>query len=135
MANISWGQLNDIIVGFACKNARYREALLSEPKRILSAQIGQRLPDLLDVQVLEETADTIFLVLPHQVDDGGELSAADLDAVCGGGGRSAHVRKGIPGEGAGGLGEDGGEAGFQCQTYGSGNQGTHHDIDTEMSVF
>jgi len=117
MAEISRGEINDIIAGFATKDAKYREALLSDPKRIVSSQMGQKLPDFLNVKVVEESADTIYLVLPHSPAEGDELSDADLEMV------------------AGGKDDEGGGNTYECQVYGAGNMGTHNEINTEMSVF
>jgi hypothetical protein len=137
MADISWGELNDTVVTFARRSARFREALLTDPKRILSGQIGQQLPDFLKVRVLRETADTVYLVLPFDPPDGDELTDEDLDAVCGGAGRSSSVTRGVSPlrGGDGDQGGGGGDPGFECQTFGGGNQGTFNEIDTELSVF
>jgi len=115
MAEVTRGEINDIISGFAGKNAEYREAVLADPKKVLAHQMGQKLPDFLNVKVVEETADTIYLVLPHQA--GEELSDADLEMV------------------AGGKEDEGGGNTYECQVYGAGNMGTHNEITTEMSVF
>ena len=117
MAEITRGEINDIIAGFATKDNKYRDALLAEPKRILGMQMGQKLPDFLNVKVLQETADTIYLVLPHAPAEGDELSDADLEMV------------------AGGKDDEGGGNTYECQVYGGGNMGTHNEISTEMSVF
>ena len=65
MAEVSRGEINDIISKYAAKDEKYRGALLADPKRILGMQMGQKLPDFINVKVVEETADTIYLVLPH----------------------------------------------------------------------
>ena len=49
--------------------------------------MGRRLPEGVQVRVVEESADTIYLVLPSAsalVDQGGELSDQELEAVAGG---------------------------------------------------
>jgi hypothetical protein len=115
MSEITRGEINDIIAKYASKDEKYKKALLADPKRILGMQMGQKLPDFLNVKVVEETADTIYLVLPHQA--GEELSDADLEMV------------------AGGKKDEGGGNSYECQVYGAGNMGTHNEIDTEMSVF
>ena len=65
----------------------FRQQLLSEPKAIIEREIGTQLPERVRVVALEESADTIYLVLPSAsplVGEGGELSDRDLEAVAGG---------------------------------------------------
>jgi hypothetical protein len=51
-------------------------------------ELGSRLPEGVEVRVVEESADTIYLVLPFTpaVGKGGELSDQELGEVAGGGG-------------------------------------------------
>ena len=84
MSEISRGEINDIIAGFATRNPGYRKALLADPKKALAKQMNQELPDFLKVKVVQDTADTIHLVLPHVPQEGEELSDADLETVAGG---------------------------------------------------
>ena len=53
----------------------------------MEQELGTRLPEGIEVRVVEETADTIYLVLPYASPLGGEegeLSDQDLEAVAGG---------------------------------------------------
>ena len=84
MSEVTRGEINDIVASFATKNAQYKKALLADPKKILAKQMNQQLPDFLKVKVVQDTADTIYLVLPHVPKEGEELSDADLEAVAGG---------------------------------------------------
>jgi hypothetical protein len=63
-----------------------RQRLLSDPKGALEQELGIRLSDEVRVRVVEETADTIYLVLPSAspAGEGGELSDRQLEAVAGG---------------------------------------------------
>jgi hypothetical protein len=65
----------------------FRQRLLAEPKAAIEQELGSRLPESIEVRVVEESADTIYLVLPSAspVGQGGELSDQELDAVAGGG--------------------------------------------------
>ena len=65
----------------------FRQRLLDEPKGTLEQELGRRLPEGLEVRVVEESVDTIYLVLPSASvagEGGGELSDEGLEAVAGG---------------------------------------------------
>ena len=40
MAEMSRGEVNDLIAGFAAKDAEYKKALLANPKKVVSMQLG-----------------------------------------------------------------------------------------------
>lgn len=84
MSTVTRGEINDIIAGFAMTNPDYKKALLANPKAILGRQMNQELPDFIKVKVVQDTADTLHLVLPHVPREGEELSDADLETVAGG---------------------------------------------------
>jgi Nitrile hydratase, alpha chain len=65
----------------------FRQRLLDDPKGTLEQELGSRLPEGVEVRVVEESAQSIYLVLPlaSAVGQGGELSAEGLEAVVGGG--------------------------------------------------
>ena len=54
----------------------FRQRLLADPHAALEEELGARLPKEVEVRAVEETPDTIYLVLPSasQVGEGGELS-------------------------------------------------------------
>ena len=65
----------------------FRQRLLAEPRAAIEQELGSRLPESVEVRVVEESADTIYLVLPSASpvgQAGGELSDQELDAVAGG---------------------------------------------------
>ena len=64
----------------------FRQQLLADPRAIIERELGSRLPEEVTVVAVEETADTIYLVLPSAspIGGGGELSDQDLEAVAGG---------------------------------------------------
>src|SRR5688500_4407928 len=68
----------------------FRQRLLDDPKGTLEQELGTRLPDDVEVRVVEERADAIYLVLPSSASplggQGGELSDQELEAVAGGDG-------------------------------------------------
>jgi hypothetical protein len=67
----------------------FRQRLIEDPKGAVEEELGRRLPEEVRVVTVEETADTIYLVLPSPPmvgREGVELSDKDLEAVAGGDG-------------------------------------------------
>jgi Nitrile hydratase, alpha chain len=64
----------------------FRQRLLDDPRGTLEQELGSGLPEGVEVRVLEESAQIIYLVLPRAsaVGEGGELSDQELEAVAGG---------------------------------------------------
>lgn len=65
----------------------FRRRLLEDPKGTLEQELGRVLPEGVQVRVAEESADTIYLVLPSTsplVSEGGKISDRDLEDVAGG---------------------------------------------------
>jgi hypothetical protein len=64
----------------------FRQRLLDDPKGTIEQEMGSRLPEGVEVRSVEETTDTIYLVLPSTspVGEGEELSDQELGAVAGG---------------------------------------------------
>jgi hypothetical protein len=65
----------------------FRQRLLEDPKGTVEQELGSVLPEGVEVRVVEESADTIYLVLPSTsavVGQGGSLSDQDLEAVADG---------------------------------------------------
>jgi hypothetical protein len=70
----------------AWKDAAFRQRLLADPQGTLEREVGGKLPARLKVKLVEETADTCYLVLPANPDraPAGELADQQLEAVAGG---------------------------------------------------
>jgi hypothetical protein len=68
------------------RDEAFRQQLLREPKSAVEQELGTQLPEDVRVVAVEETADTIYLVLPSTspVSEGGELADQTLEAVAGG---------------------------------------------------
>ena len=64
----------------------FRQRLLDDPKGTLEQELGSPLSEGVEVRVVEESADTIYLVLPSAsaVGEGGEISDRELEGVAGG---------------------------------------------------
>jgi hypothetical protein len=78
------GEMQDLLAKFASSNPQYRAALLKNPRAIVEKQFNMALPDNLSVKAVEESANTIYVVVPHAVESGAELDDADLEKVAGG---------------------------------------------------
>lgn len=81
---ITLDQLKEVVFKQASSNPKYRQALLQDPKDLLGKQVGHPLPSNMTVKVVEETQNTIYLVLPYAAPELGELSEVDLQTVSGG---------------------------------------------------
>lgn len=77
------GTVEQALIRKSLQDESFRGRLLADPKGTIEQELGRKLPADLEVQVLEETEDSIYLVLPPARAIG-ELSDAELDAVAGG---------------------------------------------------
>ena len=76
------------MINRSMEDEEFRQRLLDDPKAAVEQELGTQLPEGFEVRVVEESADTIYLVLPSAsplVGEDGELSDQDLEAVAGGG--------------------------------------------------
>ena len=65
------------------RDEAFRQRVLADPKATMEQESGKNLPAEIEIRVLEETNDTIYLVLPA-TGAPGQLSDKDLDVVAGG---------------------------------------------------
>jgi hypothetical protein len=75
------------LVQRSLEDESFRQRLLEDPKAAVEEELGTRLPEDVRVVAMEETADTVYLVLPLRSTDAqeaGELSDRELEAVAGG---------------------------------------------------
>lgn len=79
------GEMQDLLAKFASSNQQYRSALIKNPRAVVEKQFNMTLPDNVTVKAVEESANTIYVVVPHAVVAGAELADADLEKVAGGG--------------------------------------------------
>jgi hypothetical protein len=67
----------------------FKQRLLEDPRAVVEEDLGTRLPEGIEVRAVEETANTIYLVLPPPTSlgsqqEGEELSESELETVAGG---------------------------------------------------
>jgi hypothetical protein len=82
------------IIAKALLDDGYREELLANPKHAIQQEFGKELPLGLEVRVVEESANVVYLVLPPKPVVA--LSDADLQAVVGGFGIASNATR-VPG--------------------------------------
>jgi Nitrile hydratase, alpha chain len=73
------------IIQRSLEDDAFRQRLIEDPKGAVEDELGSRLPEEVRVVAVEETQDTIYLVLPSTPMAGGELSDQELGSVAGGG--------------------------------------------------
>lgn len=82
MAQVTEGQLREIIAIKAHRDPEFRKELLSNPKSKMEELMGSSLPSNVSINVLQDTDDKVHIVIPPPADD--ELSEEQLEAVSGG---------------------------------------------------
>ena len=112
-----WGDPEDVLEADVVHTE-----LDAEERAIFSRQVGQPLRERQQVKVVEETADTVYLIAPYVGPEiGAELTDAELEQVCGG------SKKG------GGGGGGGGGTYYICNN--NVGVGTRVEISTDVSLF
>lgn len=92
-------ELEEKIVARAWTNESFKQELLRDPKMTIEKTIGIKFPQNIEVQVLEETSNQLYFILPMQPDDKfspDELSEEDLDRVGGGSGEGSYLTANCP---------------------------------------
>jgi hypothetical protein len=74
------------LIGRSLEDESFRQRLLSDPRAAVEQELGVTLPEEVRVVAVEESADTVYLVLPSAspVGEGGDISDEELEIVAGG---------------------------------------------------
>jgi hypothetical protein len=74
------------VIERSLQDESFRQRLLEDPRATMEQELGVQLPAEVRVQAVEETTDTIYLVLPSvsTASAGGEIPDQELEAVAGG---------------------------------------------------
>jgi hypothetical protein len=83
----SRAEIERTLVQRSLEDDSFRQRLLDDPKATVEQELATQLPEDVEVRVVEESADAIYLVLPSTspIVEGEGLSDQELDAVAGGG--------------------------------------------------
>lgn len=76
-------QIQAAVITKAQEDAAFKEKLMQSPKEAMQEACGMAVPDGIEVEVLEEKPNKLYLVLPMNVNDM-ELSDELLEKVAGG---------------------------------------------------
>jgi len=79
---------------FIKRNLKFPEYLalfLKSPRTMIERQLNKPLPPDVEITVLQETPNTVYIVLPYEVPTGVELSDEDLEHVAGGKGGNTYT--------------------------------------------
>jgi hypothetical protein len=72
------------LIAKAWKDDAFRQKLLSNPKATVEQELGEALPGTLDIKIVEEPQNTLYIVLPAKPMLSGELTDDELTEVAGG---------------------------------------------------
>lgn len=89
MATVSTQMRKDLesqVIAKAWADEAFKKALMADPRMAVEREFGIKLPSSVNVRVVEETTDNLYLVLPpkNTAAERGELSDLELEAVAGG---------------------------------------------------
>lgn len=68
----------------ALQDEGFARELRADPKAAIEGEVG-KLPEGIEIKLVEETPNTLYLVLPARPSPGAELSDEELEQVAGGG--------------------------------------------------
>ena len=89
----------EMLVQKAAQDDAFRKQLVTDPKGTILKTLGLRLPDEVKINVLEETVQNLYLVLPVKSTGSEELAEHELAMVAGGLNAAQGLEKGIDAEG------------------------------------
>jgi len=73
--------LQNKVIAKAMEDPSFKKALMEDPAGAIASEFGIRVPEGIEIEVVQETAKKVYLVLPSATDKGvGERAAAE-DAV------------------------------------------------------
>jgi hypothetical protein len=79
-------QFEQKLIEKAMKDESFRKQLIENPKEVIEAEFGKKIPESININVMEENAHTVYLILPQVSAQNSEmeLTEAELFDVAGG---------------------------------------------------
>lgn len=81
-------ELEKKLIEQAWESETFKQELINNPRAVINRELKQQqIPENVEIEVLQETTNKVYLVLPQnptQVGSGAELSDEDLEKVAGG---------------------------------------------------
>ena len=111
------GEIQDLLTKFSTNNPKYRAALLKNPKAVLEGQLNTKLPESITIKAVEETPNTMYVVVPYVPQAGKELSDGALEMVAG-----------VKNDQSGGAGDS-----YDCHSA-MGGQNTRVEFNADVSL-
>jgi len=82
---VSRKDVREALVRTALKDEFFRDSLVANPKLAVEGALGTKLPGDMEVVVLQDADDKMFIVLPMQLPfETGDLNDAELEKIAGG---------------------------------------------------
>lgn len=76
------------LIAKAWTNEAFKQQLLDNPRAAVEQELGEQLPEGMNVEIIQEPANTLYIVLPTKPESSDELSGGlsdeELEAVAGG---------------------------------------------------
>ncbi len=73
--------LQELLVKKAWEDAEFKKALLENPKETIQKMLEIVIPNSINIKVVEETADTMYLVIPANPAENMSAAGSALDAA------------------------------------------------------
>lgn len=80
-------KLNQQLIEKAMKDRDFRKQLLEDPKTVIEAETGLKMPESVNLHVYEESHGIVYIVLPNKsaATDETEITTDELERVAGAG--------------------------------------------------
>lgn len=72
------------LVAKAWTDEGFRQQLISNPKTMVEQELGEKLPEDINVEIIQEPLKTLYIVLPTKPETVDELDDKELEAIAGG---------------------------------------------------